>query len=80
MLEVDYEALVADFDAQARRLIGHCGLPWDDACLPFHRTERPVRTASVSQVRKPIYRSSVRRWRTEPAILQPLLDALGAAD
>jgi tetratricopeptide (TPR) repeat protein len=58
MLEVHYEGVVADLEAQARRIVAHCGLEWDAACLEFYRTERSVRTASTNQVRQPIYRSS----------------------
>ncbi len=77
MLEVEYEALVADFEPQARRIVGHCGLDWDDACLDFHRTQRPVWTASAIQVRRPIYDSSVGRSRPYQGMLGPLLAALG---
>jgi len=76
-LEVEYEAVVDDLEAQARRMIAFLGLTWDPACLEFHRTKRPVRTASVNQVRKPIYRGSVGRWRQHAAYLGPLLKALG---
>jgi len=76
MLEVQYEELVGNLEAQARRIIAHCGLEWDDACLAFYRTKRPVRTASVTQVRQPIYRSSIGRWRAHQHMLQPLLQAL----
>ena len=62
MLEVDYEETVSDLDGVARQLVAWCGLPWEPACLEFHRVRRPVRTASVSQVRKPIYARSVGRW------------------
>lgn len=72
MIEVDYEAVVADLEGQARRLIAGCGLPWDDACLAFHQTARPVRTASVNQVRQPLYASSVGRWRRYARHLEPL--------
>ena len=75
-LEVEYEALVDDFEAQAQRIVGYCGLPWDDACLAFHETRRAVRTASAVQVRQPLYRSSVGRWRPAGSVLQPLLDAI----
>jgi tetratricopeptide (TPR) repeat protein len=78
MLEVRYESLVENFPDEARRMVTYCGLPWDDACLDFHKSSRPVHTASMSQVRQPIYRSSVRRWRPDPVLLRPLLDALGA--
>jgi tetratricopeptide (TPR) repeat protein len=61
--EVDYEAAVDDLEAVARRLIAACGLEWEPQCLEFHRTQRPIRTASVTQVRQPIYRRSVARWK-----------------
>ncbi|MFM9912363.1 MAG: sulfotransferase [Methylophilaceae bacterium] len=76
-LEVNYEDIVADKEAAARRLIAYCGLEWDDACLDFHNTKRAIRTASVTQVRQPIYTSSVERWRAYEQFLTPLLDALG---
>jgi tetratricopeptide (TPR) repeat protein len=75
-IEVDYEAVVDDLEGQARRLIDFIGLPWDEACLNFHETRRVVRTASVAQVRQPIYASSKGRWRKHAAQLQPLLNAL----
>jgi hypothetical protein len=78
LLEVHYERLVADLGTEARRIVAHCGLPWDDACLAFHETSRPVRTASVAQVRLPIYQGSVGRWRPDAALLRPLLEGLGA--
>jgi hypothetical protein len=77
MLEVQYEEVVADLEGQARRIVAHCGLEWDPRCLSFHETERPVRTASVMQVRQPIYTSSVGRWRAYEAFLGPLLAELG---
>jgi tetratricopeptide (TPR) repeat protein len=77
MLEVDYEELVGDLEGEARRLIAHCGLDWDPACLSFHTTERVVSTASAAQVRQPIYRSSVGRGHAYGEALRPLLDALG---
>ena len=76
MLDVQYEALVTDLEQQARRIMAHCGLEWDDACLAFYQTDRVVRTASASQVRQPIYTSSVGRWRAYEFQLQPLLEAL----
>jgi tetratricopeptide (TPR) repeat protein len=63
LLEVDYEETVADLEAVARRLVAWCGLEWEPACLAFHETRRPVRTASVTQVRQPIYQRSVARWK-----------------
>ena len=79
LLEVEYEALVEDFEPQARRIVAHCGLAWDPSCLDFHNTSRPVRTASMVQVRRPIYRSSIGRWRPDAALLRPLVDALAGA-
>jgi tetratricopeptide (TPR) repeat protein len=76
MLEIDYEDVVADVEGAARRMIGFCGLDWDPACLAFHATQRPVRTASAAQVRQPIYDSSIGRWRPYAAELGPLLAAL----
>jgi tetratricopeptide (TPR) repeat protein len=63
LLEVDYEETVADLEGVARRLVAWCGLEWEPACLAFHETRRPVRTASVTQVRQPIYQRSVARWK-----------------
>ncbi len=80
ILEVQYEELVADFESQARRIVAYCGLPWYDRCLAFHETKRPVRTASAVQVRQPIYRTSVERWRPYAKMLQPLLDELSSAN
>ena len=77
MLEVDYEAATADLEGEARRIIDHCGLDWDDRCLDFHQTRRWVHTASAAQVREPIYRSSVGKWRAYEPFLGPLIEALG---
>ena len=77
MLEMDYEDLVENQETMSRRLIAHCGLEWDDACLQFHKTEREVRTASVWQVRQPIYKRAKRRWKHYEAFLGPLREALG---
>ncbi len=76
-IEVDYEKVVEDLEGEARRLIAFCGLDWNGACLTPHRTARQVRTASVNQVRRPLYRSSVARWKAYEAQLGPLLEALG---
>jgi tetratricopeptide (TPR) repeat protein len=76
MLDIRYEDVVADLEGQARLLLVHCGLAFEDQCLAFHATRRPVSTASLAQVRRPIYRSSVGRWRPYRDQLQPLLDAL----
>lgn len=76
VLEIDYEAVVADQEGQSRRLIDWLGLDWDDRCLSFFETDRLVRTASVTQVREPIYNRSVARWRRYEAMLAPLLTSL----
>ena len=76
MLDVQYEDVVDDIEAQARRMLAFCGLPWDDACLAFHRQEGAVRTASAYQVRQPLFRSSMERWRAYERHLGPLLEAL----
>jgi hypothetical protein len=76
-IEVQYEDIVADMEGQARRLIDFCGLDWNAACLDFHNNKRSIRTASVTQVRQPIYTSSVARWRHYEKHLGPLLEALG---
>jgi tetratricopeptide (TPR) repeat protein len=78
-IEVDYEAVIGDVEHEARRLIHFIGLPWDDACLSFHENRRVVRTASVNQVRQPIYTTSKGRWKRYAPHLKPLLAALGIA-
>ena len=77
LIDVEYEAVVDDVDGQARRLIEFLGLPWDDACTRFYENTRSVRTASVNQVRQPIYKTSSGRWKQYASHLQPLLKALG---
>lgn len=76
-LDVEYEEIVANQETQARRMLDYCGLEWNDACLDFHKHKRAIRTASVTQVRQPIYSSSVERWRPYEKHLGPLLDVLG---
>lgn len=71
-LEVDYEETVNDFENQARRLIDHVGMEWDDACLAPHKQKRSVMTASKGQVIKPIYKTSVEAWRRYEEQLDPL--------
>jgi hypothetical protein len=77
-LEVDYEALVSDREAQTRRLIAFCKLEWDDACLQPERNPRAVNTASVWQARQPVYRTSVERWRNYEPWLGALAELLPA--
>ncbi len=77
ILEVEYEKMVDDLEGYARRIIEHVGLPWNDACLRFYETKRDVITESTDQVRKPIYASSIGRWKRFERHLGPLLAALG---
>jgi tetratricopeptide (TPR) repeat protein len=77
ILDVQYEDFVDDPEPHVRRLIEFCGLPWDDGCLRFHESKRVVRTASIDQVRKPIYKTSVNRSARYGAHLDPLRAALG---
>jgi hypothetical protein len=79
ILRVAYEDLVADTEAQVRRLLDHCGLPFDPACLRFFENDRPVRTASSEQVRRPIYREGLDHWKHFDPWLGPLREALGPA-
>ena len=74
---VIYERMVEDTESEVRRLLEYCGLPFDDNCLRFFETERPVRTPSSEQVRQPIYRDAVDQWRHYEAWLEPLKTALG---
>jgi len=74
ILDLRYEDMVADTKGQARRILDYLGLPWDDNCLAFHQNKRHVKTASVAQVRQPIYNTSVARWQRFEKHLTPLLD------
>jgi hypothetical protein len=74
---VIYEQMVDDTEAEVRRLLDYCGLPFEDGCLRFFENDRPVRTASSEQVRKPIYRDGVEHWRHYEPWLDPLKAALG---
>jgi len=77
ILDVQYEVLVAEPERVSREMVDFAGLDWDERCLRFHETGRAVATASFDQVRKPIYRGSVERWRRYESHLGPLLEALG---
>ncbi len=76
ILTVQYEDVVTDLEGQVRRLLSYCELPWEDACVRFHETERPIRTASSEQVRQPIYSKSVHFWRNYESHLAELIDVL----
>ncbi len=77
IFDVPYPGMVNDTEATARKLVEHIGLEWNDSCLQFHKTDRPVKTASTWQVRQPIYTSSLERWRNYEPYLGPLLEAMG---
>ncbi len=79
-LELRYEQVVGDIEQQARKLLEWCGLPWDDKVLRFYETNRPVQTASVAQVRQPIYSTSVGKWKKWEPYIQPLLAEVGAIE
>ncbi len=76
IFDLQYETLIEDTEPTVRALIDHCGLPWEDACLSFHETQRAVRTPSRWQVRQPIYKGSMARWRNYESQLQPLVEIL----
>jgi tetratricopeptide (TPR) repeat protein len=77
VLRVQYEQLIREPEAQIRRLLSHCSLPFEPGCLSFHETKRSVRTASAEQVRQPLYTSGVGYWRHFDAQLAPLRRVLG---
>ena len=77
-LDVVYEDLVADVEGVSRRLVEFCGLEWDSRVLDFYKSERLVNTASYQQIKKPVYTSSIARWKRYETGLGPLCDALTA--
>jgi tetratricopeptide (TPR) repeat protein len=79
VLRVQHEDLVCDLEGNVRRLLAHCELPFEPACVEFHKTERSIRTASSEQVRQPIYRQGLEQWRHYEPWLAPLRAALGEA-
>jgi hypothetical protein len=79
VLRVHHEDVVNDLEGSVRRILEHCELPFEPACLEFHRTERSIRTASSEQVRQPIFRESLDQWRHFEPWLGPLREALGDA-
>lgn len=78
VLRVQHEDVVDDLETEVRRMLDFCGLPFEEACLEYYKTERSVRTPSSEQVRKPIYRSGLEHWRNFEPWLGPLKEALGA--
>jgi len=79
IFEIDYETLVDAQEPTSRALLSHCGLPWHDACLRFEENQAPVTTASALQVRNPIYRTSIRRWKRYESQLEELKGLLLAS-
>ena len=78
LLDIGYEELVDDLEGGCRRIIEFCGLDWDEKCLSFHTSGRPVMTLSYDQVRQPIYRSSVGRYKRFEKHLGPLVEVLNS--
>jgi hypothetical protein len=76
VLTMQYEEVVTDTEAQVRRLLDFCDLPWEDACLRFYESERPIRTPSAEQVRQPIYDRSIGQWRRYEAHLDELIETI----
>ena len=79
ILRVQHEDVIEDLEGQVRRILDYCGLPFEQACIEFHKTERAVRTASSEQVRQPISRAGLEQWRPFEAYLEPLKSALGSS-
>jgi tetratricopeptide (TPR) repeat protein len=77
VFHLQYEELIRAPDTLIRRLLAHCGLPFESACVSFHETQRPIRTASSEQVRQPLYASAVGYWKHFAKDLEPLRKALG---
>ena len=77
VLRVKYEHVVADIEAEVRRLLDYCGLPFEEACLAFHNTERAIRTASSEQVRRPIYSDALAQWQHYAPYLDEMRGTLG---
>ena len=79
ILRVRHEDVVVDLEGSVRRMLDYCGLPFEPACVEFHKTERSVRTPSSEQVRQPIFRDGLDQWKLYEAWLSPLRLALGDA-
>ncbi len=79
VLRVHHEDVVEDLEGSVRRILDHCGLPFEPGCVEFHKTERNVRTPSAEQVRQPIFRDGLDQWRKFEFWLEPLKEALGDA-
>jgi len=78
--DVVYENLMENQQEVTRKILEYCGLDWDDNCLNFHQNKRDINTPSYDQVRKPLYKKSVARWKNYEVYLKPLIDRLGLND
>lgn len=76
--DISYENLIVDQEAESRRLVEYCGLEWEPGCMEFYKTSRQVSTISAAQVRKPVYRDSVEKWRNYEEELAPLIEILAS--
>ena len=77
IIDLEYERVIASPEEEMRKLLGECGIDWDPACLKFHETKRTVMTPSYDQVRRPIYTSSVAKWKKYEHHLGDLITSLG---
>lgn len=77
VLRVQHEDVVGDLEGSVRRILDYCGLPFEEACVEFHKTKRSVRTPSSEQVRQPIFRDGLEQWKNFEPWLEPLREALG---
>ena len=78
VLRVQHETLIDDLQGQVERILDFCGLPFEQQCIDFHKTERAIKTPSSEQVRQPIYRSGMDQWKHFDAHLQPLKKVLAS--
>jgi hypothetical protein len=78
VLRVQHEDVIDDLETQVRRILEYCQLPFEQACVDFHKTERAVRTPSSEQVRQPIFKSGMQQWTHYQDFLEPLVSALGS--
>jgi hypothetical protein len=76
IIDINYSDIVSDPEYWTRELISHFDLEWSDSCLAPHKLERTVKTASLWQVRQPIYKTSIQRWKNYEPYIQPLIEAL----
>ena len=79
VLRVQHEDVIDDLEGTVRRLLEHCGLPFEQACVDFHANKRSVRTPSSEQVRQPIFRDGLEQWKVFEPWLMPLVESLGDA-